>query len=276
MTSIRKLAAVCLLCVASSLLASEVVISHCYEGACPSQQDAEGEYSLIVRPLFAAAIDLQTQEQLPSWLAYRIVDGSVGVASMLPREWRADTLLSRSDEPSLAEDASTRLVQPDLRGSQDRDYRLTEVTLLAAEQGRLAPMTSFSATPLWDELNLLSNRARLPSGLRLGPWSRLDQSLNALAQTQSPRDDGRPQPVYVISGPLPSDESSPAGFFKIALANNSYAAFVFPSSTQSHSDYCAAQATLESLESRTEVTYFPAAERLSNDLAAALGCTSNR
>ncbi len=279
-----KLAAVLLFCATTSLFASEVVVSHCYGGACPQEKgtDAQGVFeqndgsghSLILRQLFAASVDLQTDEQLPRWLAYRIVSGSVGIASLLPREWRADSLLTQRALPNLAEDASTRFVQPDLSGSQDRDYRMTEVTLLAAEQGRLAPMTSFSGTPLWQELNLLSNRARLPSGLRLGPWSRLDQALNELAQRLPSQADGRPETIYVISGPLPESPTGPIGFFKIARLKGSYAAFAFPATTQSHADYCESLTALESLEARAQINYFPAGGELSNDLAAALGCPS--
>lgn len=275
-----KFLAVLLLFGATPLFASEVIVSHCYGGACPIEIEATARetgsaHSLVLRQLFAASIDLQTPEQLPRWLAYRIVSGSVGVASLLPRQWRADSLLTQRAAPEIGEDASARLVQPDLRGSQDRDYRMTEVTLLAAEQGRLAPMTSFSGTPLWQELNLMSNRARLPSGLRLGPWSRLDQALNELAQMLPPLADGRPQPIYVISGPLPDTPSAPAGFFKIARLEGRYAAFAFSAATQSHADYCDALTTLDALEARAKMNYFPAGGERSNDLAAELGCLSN-
>jgi hypothetical protein len=168
----------------------------------------------------------------------------------------AESLLADSSEQQLAANAQMRLQQPDLTDSQDRDYRLTEVTLLAAEQGRLAPMTSFSATPFWDELNLLSNRARLPSDLRQGPWSLLDQTLNELAARQLASPDGRSAAIFVVSGPLPATESEEEGFFKIAVLDGRYAAFAFPSSTQSHRHFCASLTSLAEIESRAQLTVF--------------------
>ena len=64
--------------------------------------------------------------QLPRWVAYRVLGKGIGVASLLPREWVAESLLAGSSEQQLAANAQMRLQQPDLTESQDRDYRLTE------------------------------------------------------------------------------------------------------------------------------------------------------
>jgi hypothetical protein len=247
----------------------EPIIAHCLNGSCPVWQGDDAADEIVVRQLFAAQIDSRGEGQLPRWVAYRIVGDGIGIASLLPREWAADTLLEGSLAQQLAADARTRLLQPDLTDSQDRDYRLTEVTLLAAEQGRLAPMTSFSATPFWDELNLLSNRARLPSDLRQGPWSLLDQALNELAAQQVADESGRSEAIFVVSGPLQATEFEEEGFFKIAVFNGRYAAFAFASSTESHRHYCAALTTVDEIENRTQLTVFKN-QQLRSGLA--LGC----
>ena len=247
----------------------EPIVAHCPNGSCPVWQGDDAADEIVVRQLFAAQIDSLGEGQLPRWVAYRIVGEGIGVASLLPREWAADTLLEGSRAQQLAADARTRLLQPDLTDSQDRDYRLTEVTLLAAEQGRLAPMTSFSATPFWDELNLLSNRARLPSDLRQGPWSLLDQALNELAAQQVTDESGRSEAIFVVSGPLQATEFEEEGFFKIAVFNGRYAAFAFASSTESHRHYCEALTTLDEIENRTQLTVFKN-QQITSGLA--LGC----
>lgn len=247
----------------------EPIIAHCLNGSCPVWQGDDAADEIVVRQLFAAQIDSLGEGQLPRWVAYRIVGDGIGIASLLPREWAADTLLEGSLAQQLAANARTRLLQPDLTDSQDRDYRLTEVTLLAAEQGRLAPMTSFSATPFWDELNLLSNRARLPSDLRQGPWSLLDQALNELAAQQAADESGRSEAIFVVSGPLQATEFEEEGFFKIAVFNGRYAAFAFASSTESHRHYCAALTTVDEIENRTQLTVFKN-QQLTSGLA--LGC----
>jgi len=247
----------------------EPIIAHCLNGSCPVWQGDDAADEIVVRQLFAAQIDSLGEGQLPRWVAYRIVGDGIGIASLLPREWAADTLLEGSLAQQLAANARTRLLQPDLTDSQDRDYRLTEVTLLAAEQERLAPMTSFSATPFWDELNLLSNRARLPSDLRQGPWSLLDQALNELAAQQAADESGRSEAIFVVSGPLQATEFEEEGFFKIAVFNGRYAAFAFASSTESHRHYCAALTTVDEIENRTQLTVFKN-QQLTSGLA--LGC----
>lgn len=249
-----------------------VLIAHCVQGLCPTWRGDDAADEIVVRQLFAAQIDSASEAQLPRWVAYRLVDQGVGVASLLPREWRADELVSAARVTELAADASARLLQPDLSDSQDRDYRSNEVTLLAAEQGRLAPMTGFSGTPFWDELNLLSNRARLPSALRLGAWSRLDQALNEFVARQADSTDGEMPTVYVVSGPIPADSEEEAGFFKVAVFEGAVAAYAFPASTESHADFCRFEVDRASIEDRTALTFFDEKSALRGGLAGALGC----
>jgi hypothetical protein len=258
--------------------AEQPLIAHCLEGVCPVWSGDDAGDEIVLRQLFAAQIDSQSEAQLPRWVAYRVVGAGVGVASLLPREWNADELVSSPREIALAADAQSRILQLDLSDSQDRDYRLTEVTLLAAEQGRLAPITSFSATPFWDELNLLSNRARLPSELRLGPWSRLDQVFNefvqGLPETESRGD--IPHRLFVVSGPLPEEDGSAAGYFKVAVFDGRMAAFAFPQDTQIHEGFCDAQTPLSAIEQATGLDLFARDAELTAELAVEFGCSASQ
>lgn len=155
---------------APALSAQTVHIAHCAAG-CPTGAPAANE--TVVRHLFAASINYQTG--LADWIAYRVVPGSVGIASLLPREWQVDDLLAQGITEEIA--ATPGFVQPDLSNLQDRDYRITEFIINPEDRGRLVPMSSFAGTPYWDGLNYLSNMAPIPVGLRLGPWSRLDQAV---------------------------------------------------------------------------------------------------
>ncbi len=247
------------------------IVSHCLNGQCPRWQGDDSGDEIVLRQLFAAQVVADDGAQLPRWVAYRLVGDGVGVASLLPREWQVDELVSDARDLSLDDDARTRIFQPDLSDSQDRAYRLTEVTLLAAEQGRLAPMTGFSATPYWDELNLLSNRGSLPSALRLGPWSRLDQALNEFIMRQDLPETGLPPSVFVVSGPLPAGKNSRRGFFKVAVFGNKIAAFAFPLATEIHLNYCDFEADLEAIEAESNLTLFPVEIR-DRSLSESLGC----
>ena len=259
----------------SSAQSREPVIAHCRAGNCPRwATTADANETVVVHQLFASQIDSASSVQLPRWVAYRLVAPAIGVASLLPREWHVDELVSEDLTLRMAENAQARVLQPDLSNSQDRDYRLTEVTLLAAEQGRLTPMTSFSGTPFWDELNLLSNRAQLPSALRLGAWSRLDQALNELAAKQQTPTEAEAATIYVVSGPASAVSESGAGFFKAVALGDQKAAFFFPADTQSHRGYCEAEIALERVEFTTGLTLFPAASASqAGSLSAKLGCS---
>ena len=165
----------------------------------------------------------------------RILPGSVGVASLLPRRWNQESLLPKVQSVEVTSNLSG-LYQPDLSEAQDRDYRVNEFMFNAEDKGRLAPMTSFSGTPYWSELNYLSNMALLPSDLRLGSWSRLDQAVNELVRAVGQ--------VYVVSGPLYDRTNelaieegvleTPSKYFKVVATPGAYAAFIFPEKNESN------------------------------------------
>lgn len=237
--------------------AETVHIAHC-RGACPPAGGPDNE--VVVRHLYAAAIDSGTG--LAGWVAYRVLPGSVGVASLLPRNWEVDSLLRSSVPEELLEVEGPRLVQPDPGNAQDREYRVNEVLVNPEERGRLAPMSSFAGTPYWEELNKLSNMAPLPPALRLGSWARLEMAINELS--------ARTGALYVVTGPLPG---AAPGYFKVVVAADGLAAFEFSRDLPRHADFCAQASTLASIEARIGFALFPsAAPGAAATLQEDLGC----
>ena len=242
-------------------------ISHCFS-ACP-RGDVKNQ--IVVRHLYAAEINRFSG--IADWVAYRILPETIGVASLLPRYWKRDGL---SPDNDLLEIGSNVLAieQPDLRDAQDRDYRVNEFVLNSDDRGRLTPMTSFAGTPYWDDLNYLSNMAPLPSGLRLGAWSRLDQAINELSSSDGP--------IYVVSGPIYRSElfdsekhfeEAPERYFKIVATAQAYAAFAFEAELPINADYCSQLETIDEIQELIDVSIFPDLESmLVPDLFASLGC----
>ena len=250
---------------AASAAGQTVHISHCLE-ACPEVSHADNE--VVVRHLYAAAIDQNTG--MAEWVAYRVLAESVGVASLLPRWWQQDELLTTSVQ--LEDDDEPDFVQPDLSDAQDREYRINEISFTSDDQGRLAPMTSFAGTPYWDELNYLSNMSQLPQSLRMGAWSRLDQAANELVAES--------EQLYVVSGPLysyagnsNSNPQSPSAYFKVISDGSAVAAFVFDSELPPHAHHCDQLASLQQIESRLDRQILPARPDLvESGLYQRLGC----
>jgi endonuclease G len=253
---------------ASSLAAQEqtVHIAHCRDYCPQSAYSAERE--IVVHHLYAANIEPETG--LAEWVAYRVLGDSLGVASLLPRSWHADPLLGE-ELPVDIENSGVEIIRPDLSNAQDREYRVNEVQINVADRGRLAPMTSFAGTPYWEDLNNLSNMAPLPTDLRVGSWARLEQAINALAAQVGD--------VYVISGPLLTVEqaiNNPQAYFKLVLAGNRLAAFVFPGQLRQNDSYCAQISSLEQIEAETGLDLLPVVSRgeltIAGTLNRELGC----
>lgn len=252
-----------------ALSAQTVHIAHCLAG-CPAGAPVANE--IVVRHLFAASINYQTG--LADWVAYRVLPGSVGIASLLPREWLVDELITQGIAEEIT--ATPDFLQPDLSNLQDRDYRITEFIINPEDRGRLVPMSSFAGTPYWDDLNYLSNMAPIPVGLRLGPWSRLDQAVNDLAREE-------PE-VFVVSGPLFNSAEATAGtgiadgpvaFFKFIATSSSHAAFVFPATSPEHSSYCERLTGLDQLQRLSGLELLPNKQDPgSDDLYKMLGCNA--
>jgi len=269
------------LLVVTTANAQTVHISHCMAG-CPVAADsiALENNELIVRQLYVASINAQSG--LADWQAYRVLADSVGVASLLPRVWFEDSLVSRGTKQIEAIDSAAQIEQAVPIDAEERSYQLGGINLLSEDQGRLVPMSSFASTPYWSELNFLSNMAALPFELRVGSWSRLDQAINALADKIGE--------VYVISGPIYSDSGEAASeqigeqgrestakltaYFKVISTPESLSAFIFDSDLRQHISFCDQASTLISVEAATGLTLFPQRESAFVDtLYAQLTCT---
>ena len=259
---------VCLLMAAVRISAQEINISHCLN-SCPDVSRPTNEVSL--HHVFAAAVIPETGEV--EWVAYRVLPGSIGIASLLPRWWEADRLL-RGGQRDAALEQTPGFVQPDLSNAQDREYRTGEIRMAAEDRGRLTPMTSFAATPYWSELNQLSNMSGLPQSMRTGPWSGLDQAINELTAVVTP--------LYVVAGPVMSQQSrgrsSESGradaFYKVVSDGQRVAAFLFDANLPPHAHFCAQISTLAEIEGQVSLALFPDAELYDDaELVAALGCS---
>jgi endonuclease G, mitochondrial len=267
-------ASIASLLIASLGNAQTVHISHCMAG-CPvatSGSSAESE-ELIVRQLFVASINADTG--LADWQAYRVLAGSVGVASLLPRVWFEDSLVRQPAAVVDSLEDGPQFIQSVSADAEERNYQLTEITLLSEDQGRLVPMSSFAGTPYWSELNFLSNMSPLPYALRLGSWSRLDQAINALADEIGE--------VYVVAGPIygqpvvRDDEGTvqPSAYFKVVSTADSLSAFIFSSEVEQHANFCDQLSSLEAVEEGAGLKLFPQHENAFADtLHAQLSCAN--
>jgi len=260
------------LLVATTANAQTVHISHCMAG-CPVVADSTAieNRELIVRQLYVASISARSG--LADWQAYRVLADSVGVASLLPRVWFEDSLVSRGAAQLEFVDSAPQIEQDVPVDAEERSYQLDGINLLSEDQGRLVPMSSFAGTPYWSELNFLSNMAALPFELRAGSWSRLDQAINALADKIGE--------VYVISGPIYSERGEeisegavkPSAYFKVISTPESLSTFIFDSDVRQHVSFCDQVSTLKLIEDATGLTLFPQREYVITDtLHAQLTC----
>lgn len=254
------------LCISSGS-AQTVHISHCLAG-CPRDLGAglTGEDSrydeIVVRHLYVAAINKQNGQS--DWVAYRLLADSVGVASLLPRLWVVDELVQNKRILEQADSIQSELIRTESISDEARVYRINEVQIDSDDQGRLAPMSGFAGTPYWRELNYLSNMSQLPPGLRMGSWSRLDQSINEFA--------ARVGEVFVISGPLYQDQL-PTAYFKVIATKERQAAFIFPRNLDQHRRYCDQLSSLQRVQELANLELFPNLESTqAADLESEFGC----
>ena len=250
--------------------AQNIHVAHCLQG-CPAGTSETNE--LVIRHLFAVSLNEQTG--LADWLSYRVIDGSIGIASLLPREWNNDELARNSIqfEPLVGEELV--IGRPRSTSSPESSYSVNETVINSSDRGRLVPMSSFAKSSYWPDLNLLSIMSLIKNDMRVGPWARLDQRANHLVQQTGE--------AYVLVGPIYGNNQSvgyvgsrniPSAFFKIiANAQGDISAFVFGQNLAQHTKYCAQLSDIETVESLTGLEFFP---RVSNwplgSLDAQLGC----
>ena len=269
--SVTGLSAITLAAV-TQLSAQTVHIAQCMAG-CPVNDGVilPDDSELIVRQLFVASINSRTG--LSDWQAYRVLADSVGVASLLPRAWYEDSLVSPNVASANVIDDGQQFVQALPIDAEERSYQLNEINILSEDQGRLVPMSSFAGTPYWSELNFLSNMAALPFELRAGSWSRLDQAINALANKTGE--------VFVVTGPIYDDRErvdddaliNPSAYFKVISTRYAMSAFIFSSDVRQHVNFCDQLSTMEVVEGRSGLDLFPQrGNDFTDTLHAQLGC----
>ena len=251
-----------------------VHIAHCMAD-CPS--GAPPNHETVVHQLYVASVNLETG--LPGWVAYRVLRDSIGVASLLPRVWQQDQLLPENMGMDQRDSRGSRVTQVDPSAQSYRSYRINESVFESKDRGRLTPMSSFAATPYWEELNNTTNMALMPGQLRTGSWARLEQAINELAATQGE--------LYVISGPLYEISEplglrstgfggQPSAYFKVVATQKRHAAFIFDSKLGLTARYCSQQNTLQRIEELSGLKLFPGLQQTNRrDLAIELRCPEN-
>ena len=243
-------------------------IAHCLRDCPTGTQDSN---EIVVRHLYAVSINANSS--LADWVSYRVLPDSIGVASLLPREWQTDQLARNSVRIEEIGEADGALIQPNLSNQPESVYRISEFSVNAGERGRLVPMTSFAATSYWTDLNLLSIMSLMKSDLRLESWSRLDQAINELVAREGELTVVA-GPVYVADSERPSGNIMPEAFFKV-VANHrgELAAFLFDQDLPVHASHCDQETDLATVQSLTGLRLYPAAENWPvGSLIDRLGC----
>ena len=260
------------------LHAQSVAVTHC-QGECPQYQSQlqANRSNLVIHHLYAAGINGETG--FPDWSAYRLTPDAVGVASLLPRSWQPDRLVQFTPLEDIVTSGENEINLSATINNASNPYAGSAVELVEPEdRARLAPMTSFANTPYWSDLNNFSNMVPMPAALRLGPWLRLEQSLNRMAQEKDE--------LYVIAGPLyvigtlsvtpSSNELNPAAYYKIVVDGSRVASFVFPENLAQSDRYCEYQSEIDDIEQVAGLTFFPGKPSLhsSTELLVELGCAA--
>lgn len=259
----------------ASVDAQTIAVTHC-QGACPtySSSVAARQSNVVIHHLYAAGVNGRTA--LPDWVAYRLSANAVGVASLLPRTWQPDHLVRFSPLEDIAQAGEEEVRLSKIISETSNPYGGSPVQVEPENRARLAPITSFAATPYWSELNNFSNMVPMPASLRLGPWLQLEQQLNRLVVDRGD--------LYVITGPLylnsilslspSSTDLEPAAYFKLIADDSGIAAFLFAQDTDRFSDYCSQTSSLAEIQAMADLEFFPNRRQVqqSTALLASLGC----
>lgn len=267
-----------LACATMPLLArgQNIEIAQC-EGKCPAYTSslAATRSTMVVHHVYAAGLNADTG--LADWVAYRLTEDTVGVASLLPRSWQPDELLRFSLDDGQIELEASVISLAEISVPSSPYGGFNEAPLEKEERARLAPMTAFANTPYWTDLNKMSNMVPMPTPLRIGPWLQLEQAVNQLV--------ARRGALYVVSGPLylinsalstsPANaDLGPAAYFKVVVADDGLIAFVFPENLDQHVHYCGQLGRVDQIEQMSGLTLFPDRSlRESAALFTDLGCT---
>ena len=259
---------------ASPSHSQKINVTHC-NGVCPVYESSmtANRANIVIHHVYAAGIN--GYSGLADWLSYRLTKEAVGVASLLPRIWSRDRLLEFTGMKDVLEVTSKEIRLAEIAVSNNPYAGISELPEQKDQSARLAPMTSFSNTPYWSDVNNLSNMVPMPQSLRLGPWLQLEQRLNELVMKK--------EEVYVITGPLyfidrlsansRAAPKEPAGYYKIVTENDELAVFVFSKDLGQFDSYCDQVANLGELERMVLIDFFPGRRlQQSHDLLRQLNC----
>lgn len=225
---------------------------HCLHGCPIGAADID---DIIVREIYTLASNDLTK--MADWVAYRVTPTSIGPSG--DRKWAADPWL----DPDEA-------LEPD-------DYEGAP-RALGIDRGHQAPLAGQSGTPFAADTNILSNITPQGAALNQGAWQRLEARENDLSRAENIA-------VYVVTGPLfervmppmpRTDERHrvPSGYWKVLVTQDGrLAAFIMDTAAPRDLDHCAARVTLDEVELRSRLGFFPRLnERSFSDLSPFLGC----
>jgi len=249
-------------------------VTHC-NGACPvyGSSMAANRANVVIHHIYAAGIN--GESGLADWVSYRLTKEAIGVASLLPRQWNPDRLLEFSDLEDVLEIGSKELRLAEIAVSNNPYVGIGELPEQLGKSARLAPMTSFSNTPYWSDVNNLTNMVPMPQPLRLGPWLQLEQRLNELVE--------RKGELHVITGPLflidrlsvsqvPA-ATEPAAYYKIVVENDGLVVFVLPKDHGQFDSFCDQTVSLDDLQRMVSIDFFPGRRmQPSDELLTQLNC----
>lgn len=257
-----------------STSAQQMAVTHC-AGDCPQYNTplTARNSRVVIHHLYAAG--LNSFNRRADWVAYRLTADAVGIASLLPRDWKPDELANFAEFAELA-DLEPDEQLPDISTSANSYGGNPEPVLDPQNRVRLVPLTSYANTPYWSELNNTSNMIPMPAPLRLGAWLRLEQKLNGLLASE--------EQIHVLAGPVyfsgtapGSDSPQPglnlAGYFKVVVTESGTASFLFPHDMRQTESFCERLTSIQEIEKLTDLNLLAADRKVQSlQLTAALGC----
>lgn len=225
-----------ILVIGSPLFAQDMRIAHCLAG-CPLGAPVAND--VIIRPIYA--LSFNNTNLVADWVAYRVTDRSIGIATNLSRRPVPDPYVSLTLD--------------------EQDYQDSN-SLASVERGLFVPLVSFAGTPYWNDVNYLTAMVPRNPELTRGSWYGLEWAVRNLAN--------RTGELYVLTGPL-FDAAAPAtalptakphrvpvGFFKVvATADGAMTAFTFDQRLAFHVHHCERRVPLAAIERLTGLDLFP-------------------
>ncbi len=201
-TPLQGFAMICILTLAQTSTAGDILSVHCPLGCLSNPVDNDQVFGYIT------ALSNNPTTKFADWVAYEVDVLNFGPSP--GRIWASDPLLDDSDT------------------LETGDYTGASTRVLNADRGHQAPLAAFAGSHYWDELNYLSNITPQHKDLNRGAWKKLEMVVRSAVEFR--------RNLFVIIGPifettmatLPgADEthSVPSGYFKIVYNRQGEDAF---------------------------------------------------